>query len=42
MINIIFKNNTMITILIIELLNTILLFVCLMIKSRLKEIDGVS
>jgi hypothetical protein len=37
MINIIFKNNTMIIILAIELLNTILLLAFLMLKSLLKN-----
>jgi hypothetical protein len=36
--NIIFKNNTIIRILAIELLNTILLLVLLMIKSLLKKL----
>jgi hypothetical protein len=38
MINIIFKNNTVIRILVIDLLNTILLLVFLMIKSVLKKL----
>jgi hypothetical protein len=41
MINIIFRNNTMIRILAIELLNRILIFIILMIKS-LKKTDGVA
>jgi hypothetical protein len=42
LISIIFKNNTMIRILAIELLNTTLLLIILKIKSLLKKIDGVS
>jgi multisubunit Na+/H+ antiporter MnhF subunit len=41
MINIIFRNNTMIRILAIELLNRILILIILMIKSLLEETDGV-
>jgi hypothetical protein len=38
MINIIFRNNTTIGILAIELLNRILIFIILMIKSLLKKL----
>jgi hypothetical protein len=38
MINIIFRNNTMIRILSIELLNRILILIILMIKSLLKKL----
>jgi hypothetical protein len=41
MINIIFRNNTMITILAIELSNRILILIILMIKSLLKKTDGL-
>jgi multisubunit Na+/H+ antiporter MnhF subunit len=41
MINIIFRNNTMIRILAIELLNRILILIILMIKSLLKRTDCV-
>jgi hypothetical protein len=41
MINIISRNNTMIRILVIELLNRILILIILMIKSLLKKTDGV-
>jgi hypothetical protein len=40
-INTIFRNNTMIRILAIELLNRILILTILMIKSLLKKPDGV-
>jgi multisubunit Na+/H+ antiporter MnhF subunit len=38
MVNIIFRNNTMIRILAIELLNRILILIILMIKSLLKKL----
>jgi hypothetical protein len=41
MLNIIFKINIMIRILCIKILNANLLLISLMIKSLLKEIDGV-
>jgi hypothetical protein len=41
MINIVSRNNTMIRILAIELLNRILILIILMIKSLLKKTDGV-
>jgi hypothetical protein len=40
-INLVLKNNTVIRILAIELLNTILLLIFLMIKSLFKKIDVV-
>jgi hypothetical protein len=39
--NIIFRNDTMIRILAMELLNRILILIVLMIKSLLKKTDGV-
>jgi multisubunit Na+/H+ antiporter MnhF subunit len=42
MINIIFRNNTVVRILAIELLNRILILIILTIKSLLKKTDGVA
>jgi hypothetical protein len=40
--SVIFRNNTMIIILAIELLNRILILIILIIKSLLKKTDGVA